>query len=69
MTDFALPQGSVAVFIFDLLDGTISAWNSRVTNAFVVVNSSSSGAVYTGLAVDNNGAGNWRSIRRVRERL
>jgi uncharacterized protein (TIGR03118 family) len=59
MTDFALPQGSAALFIFDSLDGTISAWNSSVTNAVVVANNSASGAVYTGLAIDNTGPGNF----------
>jgi uncharacterized protein (TIGR03118 family) len=58
-TDFALPQGSAALFIFDALDGTISAWNSNVTNAAVVVDNSASGAVYTGLAIVNNGTGNF----------
>src|SRR6266567_3862433 len=58
-TDFALPQGSAALFIFDSLDGTISAWNPSVTNAEVIVNNSASGAVYTGLAIDNNGTGNF----------
>ena len=59
MSDFALPQGSASLFIFDSLDGTISAWNSSVTNAEVVVDNSASGAVYTGLAIDNNGSGNF----------
>jgi len=58
-TDFALPQGSAALFIFDSLDGTISAWNSSVTDAEVVVDNSATGAVYTGLAIDNNGTGNF----------
>jgi hypothetical protein len=57
-TDFALPQGSAALFIFDSLDGTISAWNSSMTNAEVGVDNSASGAVYTGLTIDNNGTGN-----------
>src|ERR1700760_1008310 len=57
--DFALPQGSAALFIFDALDGTISAWNPSVTNAVVVANNSASGAVYTGLAIVNNGTGNF----------
>lgn len=55
-SDFILPQGSSALFIFDALDGTISAWNATLTNAQVVVNNSASGAVYTGLAIENNGA-------------
>jgi uncharacterized protein (TIGR03118 family) len=58
-TDFALPQGSAALFIFDALDGTISAWNSASTNAVKVVDNSASGAAYTGLAIDNNGAANY----------
>jgi len=58
-TDFALPQGSAAFFIFDALDGTISAWNSSVTNAVVVADNSASGAVYTGITIVNNGSGNF----------
>src|SRR6202035_3156216 len=58
-TDFALPQGSAALFIFDSLDGTISAWNSASTNAVKVVDNSASGAAYTGLAIDNKGAANY----------
>jgi hypothetical protein len=45
-TDFALPKGSAALFIFDPFDGTVSAWNPSITNA-VVADSSASGAVYT----------------------
>src|SRR5580692_1063593 len=37
-------------FIFDTLDGTISAWASGTT-AVIAVDNSSTGAVYTGLAV------------------
>jgi uncharacterized protein (TIGR03118 family) len=58
-TDFPLPQGSAAFFIFDALDGTISAWNPSVTNAVVVANNSASGAVYTGITIVNNGTGNF----------
>ena len=58
-TDFALPQGAAAFFIFDALDGTISAWNPSVTNAVVVADNSASGAVYTGIAIVNNGTGNF----------
>src|SRR5579863_590019 len=58
-TDFALSQGGSALFIFDALDGTVSAWNSSLTNATVVVDNSASGAVYTGLALVNNGTGNF----------
>ena len=55
-TDFALPQGAAAFFIFDALDGTISAWNPSVTNAVVVADNSASGAAYTGVTIVNNGA-------------
>ena len=58
-TDFVLNQGSPALFIFDALDGTISAWNSSLTDAQVMVNNSTSGAVYTGLAIDSNSTGNF----------
>jgi len=58
-TDFVLSNGSPALFIFDALDGTISAWNSSLTNANLVVDNSASGAVYTGLAIDNNGTANF----------
>ena len=58
-TDFVLSNGSPALFIFDALDGTISAWNSSLANANLVVDNSAAGAVYTGLAIDNNGTANF----------
>jgi uncharacterized protein (TIGR03118 family) len=58
-TDFALPHGTAALFIFDSLDGTISAWNTTVTGAQPIVDNSASGAVYTGLAIVNNSTGNF----------
>jgi uncharacterized protein (TIGR03118 family) len=58
-TDFALPEGSAALFIFDALDGTVSAWNPSITNAVVVADSSALGAVYTGLAIVNNTSGSF----------
>jgi uncharacterized protein (TIGR03118 family) len=58
-TDFVIPGGTAAFFIFDTLDGTISAWNPSTTNAVVVADNSASGAVYTGLAIDNNGTANY----------
>jgi uncharacterized protein (TIGR03118 family) len=57
--DFVLNQGSSALFIFDALDGTISAWNASLTDAQVMVDNSASGAVYTGLAIDSNSTGNF----------
>jgi uncharacterized protein (TIGR03118 family) len=55
-TDFQVSQGGhsgPASFIFDTIDGTISGWNSSVNsnNAIVVINNSSQGASYTGLAI------------------
>jgi uncharacterized protein (TIGR03118 family) len=58
-TDFVLKQGGAATFIFDSLDGSISAWNSNGANAQTVVDNSASGASYTGLAIDNNGTANF----------
>lgn len=58
-TDFVLKQGSSALFLFDSLDGTISAWNASLTNAQTVVDNSAAGAVYTGLAIANNGTANF----------
>lgn len=58
-TDFAVPGGGASLFIFDSLDGTISAWNSNMTDAASVVDNSASGAVYTGLALVNNGTANY----------
>lgn len=52
-----------SVFIFATLDGTISGWNPMVdgatgnVNATLAVDRSSAGAVYTGLAIATNQAG------------
>jgi uncharacterized protein (TIGR03118 family) len=62
-SDFALSSGGKsgpAVFLFANLDGSISAWNPTGTlTQSVKVASGSSGAVYTGLAIANNGSGNF----------
>jgi uncharacterized protein (TIGR03118 family) len=71
-SDFAVSQGgspAPARFIFATEDGTISGWNPGVnaTNAVLVVDNSvpggvdgsGLGAVYKGLAIGNNGAGNF----------
>jgi uncharacterized protein (TIGR03118 family) len=59
-SDFKLPPmfGSPAVFLFATLDGTISGWNGGSTTVREVDNSGS-GASYTGLALANNGTGNF----------
>ena len=61
-TDFSITESTVtapANFIFATLQGQIEAWSQTVnlTNAFVVVDNSISGAVYTGLAIDTSAGG------------
>ena len=58
-SDFALSTGGPALFVFDNLDGSISAWNAALTDAQRKVDNSAHGAVYTGLAIVNNAAGNF----------
>ena len=50
-----------ALFLFATFDGTISGWNPTAdpTNAIIAVNNSSSGAVYTGLAITTHSSGNY----------
>jgi len=50
-TAFILQNGTKASFIFATEDGTISAWNSG-TLAQVMVDNSTNGAVYKGLAIN-----------------
>jgi uncharacterized protein (TIGR03118 family) len=56
---FILPNSKQpALFLFDTEDGTISGWNlADGTMAELVVDNSSSGAVYKGLAMGNNPSG------------
>jgi uncharacterized protein (TIGR03118 family) len=57
---FALPGGSPSLFVFATEDGTISAWNgAQGTSAVLEADNSASGAVYKGLAIGNNGSGNF----------
>ena len=53
-------QGQPAIFIFDSLDGTISAWAPGVAPfaARLVLDNSGNKASYTALAVTNNASGN-----------
>jgi len=53
-TDFKLPNGTPARFIFATEDGTISGWNGG-TSAVLKVDNSGSGAVYKGLAIGSSG--------------
>ena len=52
-TGFVLPNNTPAHFIFDTLNGTIAGWNAGTTAVTMVT---TPGAVYTGLAIANNGA-------------
>jgi uncharacterized protein (TIGR03118 family) len=57
-SDFVLPNGSPALFLFATLDGQITGWNgSSGTSAANVV--TTPGAIYTGLANDNVGSANY----------
>jgi uncharacterized protein (TIGR03118 family) len=58
---FEVSPGRPARFIFATEDGTISGWNptANPTTAILKVDSSASGAVYKGLAIGNNGAGDF----------
>jgi len=53
-TGFVLSNSKASSFIFATQDGTISAWNGG-TASTVMVDNSSSGAVYTGLAIYSGG--------------
>jgi uncharacterized protein (TIGR03118 family) len=55
-TDFLI-NGNHAIFIFATEDGTISGWNAGTTAILKVDNSPT--AVYKGLAMGNNGSGNF----------
>jgi uncharacterized protein (TIGR03118 family) len=55
-TDFKLANGSPANFIFDGLDGTITAWNGADGN-LAELKATVTGAAYTGLALGTNSAG------------
>ena len=50
-TEFGLPGGNPAIFLFATEDGTISGWNPKAnpTNALIAVNESQMGASFKGL--------------------
>ena len=60
---FLLPDGAAPNFFFSTLDGTISGWNSKLGTAGsvaqIVINNSSTGAAYTGLALLNTAGGSF----------
>jgi uncharacterized protein (TIGR03118 family) len=56
---FLLPDGSTASFIFDGVDGVVSAWNGTAgNNAFRIANNSETSA-YTGLTLGSTGGANF----------
>jgi uncharacterized protein (TIGR03118 family) len=57
-TGFVLPNGSPALFIFSTLAGTIDGWNG-MSGTVATLFPGTAGAVYTGLALANNGSGNF----------
>jgi uncharacterized protein (TIGR03118 family) len=59
-TDFKLTPAtnSAAAFLFDTLNGNISGWNPAVNPTNAVNEVTTPGAVYTGLALANNGVQN-----------
>jgi uncharacterized protein (TIGR03118 family) len=57
-TDFQISTGTAARFIFATEDGTISGWASG-TQATVKVDNAPTAAVYKGIALGNNGSGNF----------
>jgi uncharacterized protein (TIGR03118 family) len=62
--DFVVTNGTASApsrFIFATEDGTISGWNPNVdaTHAILAVDNSGAGAIYKGLAIGANAAGNF----------
>ena len=56
--DFKI-KGSPALFLFATLDGTISGWAPSVNPDAAIVEVTTSGASYTGLAITSNTTGNF----------
>ncbi|HEY7211848.1 MAG TPA: TIGR03118 family protein [Bryobacteraceae bacterium] len=57
-SDFPAGNGSPSLFVFATLAGTIDAWNGQ-SGTTATVAASTPGAAYTGLAMANNGSGNF----------
>jgi len=57
------PNSTKASFLFSSLDGTISGWNSKLGTAnavcTIVINNSAAGAIYTGLAIENQASASY----------
>ena len=54
-TGFSINKGTAATFIFDNLNGTISAWNGA-QGTTAVIQATTPGAIYTGLTQITNGS-------------
>jgi len=57
-SDFVAPNGNSSLFLFATLSGTIDAWNGASGTSAATV-ATTPGAAYTGLALANNGSGNF----------
>jgi uncharacterized protein (TIGR03118 family) len=57
-SDFVIPGGTSAKFLFAGTDGTITGWSTG-TSAQVVVNRSTQDAVYLGIAIASNAGANF----------
>jgi uncharacterized protein (TIGR03118 family) len=64
-TDFVIPGGTAALFIFAGEDGTITAWSSGAT-ASLVVDRSATGAVYKGIAMASSAGANFLYLTNFR---
>lgn len=58
-SDFVLPVGGAARFIFAGLDGVISGWNGPAGNNAIRMYQDAGSSVYTGLAIGHSGGANY----------
>ena len=58
-SSFNLPTGGKALFIFDSLSGQIAGWNGAQGTTAATMFTATDGAVFTGLAIGNNGSGDF----------
>jgi uncharacterized protein (TIGR03118 family) len=58
-SDFVLSNGSRALFIFASETGNVTAWNAAAGTSALTEFSATDGAIYTGIALANNGIGNF----------
>jgi uncharacterized protein (TIGR03118 family) len=57
--DFHLSNGTAASFLFDTLGGSIYGWNGAIGSNPAELKNTITGAFYTGMAIGNNGSGNF----------